>query len=381
MLANRTLALLFVLTSALSVHAGAATSVARYGYTITQYSVMPYAVNPSTGYLRFTPMQNLAGPACSGNNTFAITPSRKFLYVPITCGEIIATKIGANGALTPIAGSPFAIGASPYQMIMTPSGKFGYVTDLTNYPQVTIIPVAANTKSGALAQLPGSVSYSATQAPEMVMDPAGKFLYVLDMNAGVYVYAVNAVTGALTAAAGSPFSTGSSNSMSLVVFPGGSLLFVTNYNLSGTISVFKVNRKTGVLTPAKGSPFPADGAPYSAAVDPARQFLYVGYYTGGSYNYMSVFRIKAGTGALTEVTGSPFSVLGTYVSAQLTTDPTGNFLYTLTESFGAGAYWEQVLSIDRGTGELTPLQTISAPLAAATIAFTTGTTAVSFTPT
>lgn len=383
MFPRRSLSAVVLVALALSVYGGAVTKIARYAYTTSDnFTVIPYAVDPTTGHLRFTAAQSLAGPPCTGYAS-VIAPSQKFFYFVSSCGQIPAAAIGANGVLTPISGSPFTVGTSLYQMIMTPSGKFAYATDITNYPQVTIIPVAVNTKSGALTQLSGSVSYSgATQIPIMVMDTAGKFLYVLDYNGGVYVYTINAVSGALAAVVGSPFSTGSGATTSLAVFPGGTILFATNYTEGGSVSVFKVNRKTGVLKLAKGSPFLTSGSPYSVAVDPAKHFIYVGY---ASFNSaISVFRVKAGTGALTEVPGSPFQTLGTYESVNLTTDPTGNFLYSLTGSGIGSASWEQVFSVNATSGLLSPVQTISCPFATSFLGdllFVTGTAPVSFAPT
>jgi DNA-binding beta-propeller fold protein YncE len=37
-----------------------------------------------------------------------------------------------SGALTPVAGSPFAAGASPTGVAITPDGKFAYVTNKFN---------------------------------------------------------------------------------------------------------------------------------------------------------------------------------------------------------------------------------------------------------
>ncbi len=382
MFARRTLLVLFLVTLAMSAFAGAVTKVARYGYAVTQFWVLPYAVDPNTGYLRFTAEQDLQAPPCSGYGQVALAPSQKFLYLPSSCGEVVATSIGVNGILTPIAGSPLAIGTSLWDMVITPSGKFAYVTDISAYPTVSVLPVSVNTKSGVLTQLSGAVSYTASQDPIMVMDPQGKFLYILDMNNGVYVYALNAVTGALTAVAGSPFATGGFEDSSIAVYPGGKLLIAANYG-SRSISVFKVNRTTGALTLAAGSPYSTSGYPYSLAVDPASpHFIFAGY---ASFNSaISVFRLSA-KGALTEVPGSPFQTLGTYESIGLTTDPTGKFLYSVTGSGSGSATWEQVLSVDASTGALAPLQTISLPFGGSSsgpgLIFTTGTTPVSITPT
>ena len=54
----------------------------------------------------------------------------------------------------------------------------------------------------------------------------------------------------------------------------------------------------------KGSPFPAGSVPTLATVDPTGTFLYVS--NNGSGN-VSAYMIDQSTGALTEVSGSPFA--------------------------------------------------------------------------
>jgi 6-phosphogluconolactonase len=374
--------LTFLTTLSLSVGSLAATKVARYGYSVAGFSVIPYAVDPVTGYLRFfTAEQDLSGPPCSEYDAL-VAPSQRFFYFVSSCGQILATRIGANGILTPINGSPFTISTATYQMVFTPSGKFAYATDYSNSPQIAIIPVAVNTATGALTPLSTSASYTASNTPKMVMDPQGKFLYVFNQfsSSGVYVFALNPTTGAVTEVAGSPFSTGGMEVTSLAAYAAGSFVIATNYQ-SASMSVFKVNRTTGVLTLAAGSPHSTPGYPYSVAVDPASpHFVYAGY---ASFNSnISVFRLSA-KGALTEVPGSPFQTLGgRSASLGLRSDPTGHFLYSLTGSVGGGGNWEQVLSVNQTTGALTPLQTIALPFGGGFgPIFTTGTTPLSFAPT
>ncbi len=375
---NRSLFCVCVLLTSLCLGSNAVAKVARYGYAASSLSVMPYAVDSKTGRLRFTAEQDLiAPPSCSGDNNATIAPSQQFFYLPMTCGQMIAASIGANGVLTPIAGSPFTIGTSLYNFVVTPSGSFGYAADTSAYPTVSIIPVGINTTSGALTQLSGSVSYSATQLPVMIMDTLGKFLYVLDTNNGIYVYKINTATGALALVTGSPFAAGG-QTLSLVAYPGGKFLVATNYN-NQNIAVLTVNRTTGTLAFASGSPFSTSVFPYSLAIDPAgAHFVFVGS-ANGSAN-VSVFRMNATTGVLTEVSGSPFTTYGSWASDFLAVDPTGHYLYARTEG-GSGSNWLlQMLSINTTTGALTPKQTISNPWAAS-LAITTGTTPVTFAPT
>jgi hypothetical protein len=57
-----------------------------------------------------------------------VTPLRaRFAYVTNGGGNnISAYSIGSNGALTPVPGSPFAVGSGANSVAMDPTGKFAY---------------------------------------------------------------------------------------------------------------------------------------------------------------------------------------------------------------------------------------------------------------
>src|SRR5260221_873351 len=55
----------------------------------------------------------------------------QFVYVVNNASNnVSAYSIGANGALTPVPGSPFAAGTFPFSMAVDPTGKFAYVANL-----------------------------------------------------------------------------------------------------------------------------------------------------------------------------------------------------------------------------------------------------------
>ena len=58
-----------------------------------------------------------------------------------------------TGALTPIPGSPFATGFSPYSVAVDPTGQFAYVTNLRNN---SVSAYSIDRKTGALTPIPGS---------------------------------------------------------------------------------------------------------------------------------------------------------------------------------------------------------------------------------
>src|SRR5260370_5153461 len=66
----------------------------------------------------------------------------------------------------------------------------------------------------------------------------------------------------------------------------------------GNVSAYSINGTTGALTPVAGSPFPAGTKPFSVAVDPTGQFVYLA--NDGS-NDASAYTIAGSSGALTPV--------------------------------------------------------------------------------
>jgi DNA-binding beta-propeller fold protein YncE len=53
----------------------------------------------------------------------------QFVYVANSGGNVSAYSIGANGALMPVPGSPFAAGSDPNSVAVDPTAKFAYVAN------------------------------------------------------------------------------------------------------------------------------------------------------------------------------------------------------------------------------------------------------------
>jgi DNA-binding beta-propeller fold protein YncE len=84
---------------------------------------------------------------------FAAPLHAQFAYVANEgSGNVSAYSIGANGALTPIPGSPFAAGSLPSSVAVDPTAKFAYVAN-QNSGNVSAYSIGAN---GALTAIPGS---------------------------------------------------------------------------------------------------------------------------------------------------------------------------------------------------------------------------------
>ena len=75
---------------------------------------------------------------------------------------------------------------------------------------------------------------------------------------------------------------------------------------AGKLSVYSMNSSSGALKEVTGSPYTVGAEPQSVAVDPTGQYVYVANYFSDS---ISAFAIDPATGELATVTGSPFSPL------------------------------------------------------------------------
>jgi hypothetical protein len=132
----------------------------------------------------------------------------QFAYVTNwgTSNNVSAYSIGANGALTPVPGSPFAAGRGPFSVAVDPTGKFAYVANLVDH-NVSAYSIGTN---GALTPVTGS-PFAAERGPRSVaVDPTGKFAYVANSgDNNVSAYSIGA-GGALTQLTTSPFAAGSS---------------------------------------------------------------------------------------------------------------------------------------------------------------------------
>ncbi len=115
--------------------------------------------------------------------------------------------------------------------------------------------------------------------------------------------------------------------------PSGDFLYVSDDNSPSLISAYSINQNTGALTPIAGSPFPAGPTPfYRLSYTADGRFLLVPNLGGGAGSG-SVFAINQQTGALTNITGSPFPA-GTETSA-VAIDSQGKFAYA------CGAKWRR----------------------------------------
>ncbi len=318
-----------------------------YGSNYGGNGVVALKMNSSTGVL--TPVSG--SPFAAGNNTnpLSVDPSGHFLYVPNSLdGSVTAFAINqASGALVQVSGSPYPVGTTPIGTAIDPTGKFLYVA---NYTSHTISIFSITPGSGALASLGSSGSGSAANA--ISIDPSGKYLYVPTnyITAGylLYVFTLDATTGAVgSQVTGSPFYVSGGGPNFAAVDPTDSFVYVAGY-YSTNLDAYKITAGTGVLTAVSGSPFTTGSGYDAGAVDPSGKYLYV---TNYGNNSVSAYKIQASTGALTAISGSPYAAGANPWGIVI--DPTGKFVYAA--NFGASNGGISGYAITAGSGALTAL--------------------------
>jgi len=134
-------------------------------------------------------------------------------------------------------------------------------------------------------------------------------------------------SGVLTELFGSPYSVGDGAHF-IVIHPSGNFAYVANpgegANGENDISLFNIASDGGLTEQFPRTSLGSTAqVPQVLAMDPAGGYLYV--MDAGSQGYISVFSIDSSSGALTEVTNSPFPIGEPPLNMQVT--PSGSFLY------------------------------------------------------
>jgi DNA-binding beta-propeller fold protein YncE len=235
----------------------------------------------------------------AGNEPRAVaaSPDGSHLYVSnagagANGNSISAFSIAADGALTELAGSPFATGTTPQGIALTPDGKFLYVANQFS-ANLSAFAVAAD---GTLTPLAASTVAVGTEPRGLAVTADGHHLYVANSLASTISAFTVAVDGGL-APIGAPVPTGDTPE-DVTITPDGKFLFTPNF-AADTVSRFSIGADGGLTTlPAVG----AGNGPATAGVTPDGRHLYIPNFSGST---VSGFDVGA-DGGLTAITGSPF---------------------------------------------------------------------------
>jgi 6-phosphogluconolactonase (cycloisomerase 2 family) len=282
----------------------------------------------------------------------------------------------------------------PSSLVVDPKGTYAYaiINAVSTCPGGTTGLLAfkvnssgsTNVVGSLVAFNPGTVTIQGTASTKsvavvpntIVMDPAGKFLFVSDRattdDAGlpvpgsVSVFAIGS-GGSVTEVAGSPFFTSNPATTLLqsaidivsvaptpTVFPAIGVNGVQNSvcsavglnpptsqylyavdGLGNQVFEFTVDTTSGALTFSPLLPFPTDKTPVGIAVDPCDRFVYVSDSLSNKINAYTICSAVAtgcplADGSLKAVAGSPFSLSGSASGpGPLVVDPFGNNVYVI----------------------------------------------------
>jgi len=185
-------------------------------------NISGYAIDPATGALTAL----ATGPFATGAQPYSITvdPSGKYAYVANNASaNVSAYSIDrGTGGLTALTASPFAAGTNPTSVTADASGTFLFVANAQGFGGSggnTISAYTINANSGALTPVAGSPFATDIHPASVAVDPSGKFLYVAILDpfpSGISAYSIDATTGRLTLVSGSPFAAGNAPSSVVV---------------------------------------------------------------------------------------------------------------------------------------------------------------------
>jgi 6-phosphogluconolactonase (cycloisomerase 2 family) len=253
-----------------------------------------------------------------------------------------------------VADYPLPAGTALGSAAITPSGQYVYFSSsFVSNSGNNVWGFSINSTTGELRSLPAG-PFSAGSYGSLTVDPAGKFLYLLNqcLSCGtITAYAIDAATGNLAQLK----SVRTRGVAAMAVSAGsGPITYTTKYayvanNSGNTISAYSVSSATGGLTKVLGSPFAAGSAP-TVAADPLGKFLYAVDAGGGA---ISALTIDQTSGVLSAVPGSPFAGGSLMLPGSMAIDPTGELAYVTNGSPSSNTV--AGFAIDRTSGALTTI--------------------------
>ena len=311
----------------------AADSTGNHLYVINQTSkdLGAYSISRSDGSLSSVP----GSPFAIGQTPTSVAVASAGNYVYVSTLNSVSTPtsfvyafaVQSDGSLTAVPGSPFATVNWAQTLAVDPQGKFLYVssspeTSTASTSQVDAFAIGAD---GALTPVPGTPytepnsQFCANGAWDIAIHPSGNFLVLPNMCEGIVIYRIDRAAGSLTLVNGSPFAppvpgfqpTG--NVESIAMDPQGTYFWVTdNYCHSGcgvTTDTWKLDSSTGVASYLSSG---TGGCALLARSDPSGKFVYqVGNLQSPNCSFgvpsgLLGLAVNRSNGSLQNIPGSPW---------------------------------------------------------------------------
>ncbi len=243
-----------------------------------QATISMYTINPSAGVL--IPTTPATVPTGFYPQGITIDPSGKFVYtansddnsismftINQTTGVLTPTKPPSVSTLAQVSTGTYS---SPAFLTVHPTGRFLYAS---NEDDDTISMFTIDPTTGILTPTTPATVFTGSSPFQVVVTPSGKFAYVVNNSSGdgVSQYTVNPTTGVLIANT-PPAVPAGKGPTAVAVDPTSKFAYVVN-RLDNTVSMFRIDQTTGNLTP--NGTIATGVQPFCIDFDPTGKFVYV----------------------------------------------------------------------------------------------------------
>jgi 6-phosphogluconolactonase (cycloisomerase 2 family) len=278
-------------------------------------NVARYSINSSTGALSTASADVSVGVGATGAMT--VDPFGRFLYIGDSGGNtarissaVISTSSGAITGYTTI-NTYISNALTPsyvYGVAVDPTGRFVFSVQ-GSASTSTVQSYTVNQSSGALTTASAFPSIT-SGTNTVVCDPTGRYVYVAQSGGFpvsglplITQYTINQTNGTLTTNTSITIPNATTyRTLSMVIDPAGRYLYVTDITSGGLGWTYIINQTTGALTTASnnaillingnaGSPAPV--------IDPTGKYLFVAGYQTQSISQFSINNFSAANGVFT----------------------------------------------------------------------------------
>ena len=282
---------------------------------------------------------NSGGSVCgagsnNGGGGAGASAAKDFLFYRGSLGPANAISTAALTATTfqILPGVSVAVGQSTTGNMVVVNKKYLYLPDQNGSGGV--MGFAINHANGALTALAGSPFAAPHPVTSIAADPdskGGRFLFVTDeLSNNTSSYTIDAGTGALTFVSGSTVNNPGFQATSLNVDGTGRYLYATAGASHSGVFGFSIDQNTGTLSPIAGSPFPLVSKSIQVTPDGA----WIISESGG--NFVDITPIEAGTGRILTASTTSFNTVN--VVDWLAIHPNGIFVYMCSPRFAVEGY-------------------------------------------
>jgi 6-phosphogluconolactonase len=300
-------------------------------FVLDEYAPVGITAGSSTSPTA-SPAQSTNYPCLGSDSLYHPTGDITVYDIDPATGRLTVQPNARNEVLT-----YFPVGCFPVDFRLTSAYVYTMDAGSTTNNDVQTINVQSVSTAGQLAPTQTNViPIRNTNAPgtipqiSAVNGNGSTYLYLIDtVNDDLYLYTINAGSGALTAVTGAaPYNNGTNTAaggpVQTVVDSTGKFLFVANGGTplqsttnGGTtpaadIGVYNIDATTGLLdTPSAGSPFTAGdiSGPVCIFEDPTNQYIYS---AGSNDNSITGRKLDPNTGTLKDLNkATAFSTVGT----------------------------------------------------------------------